>query len=275
VQDGVLDHHQTVDAWMPSVPRSDRITVEQLLRHTSGLFNYTHSTEFLGSAAQRSDAWSPDELLGYATDANHLFPPGTAWAYSQHQLHPARQHHRGRLRPAAARGLPTLDRAPLGLDDTFLDGCDVIPDGFVPGFGPCPADPSQQVELTRVMDVSAAWAAGAIVSTAGDLLRFIRALFAGELVDAGTLTAMTDFRTVDDPLFPLVTGYGTGLVRMRLAGEVAYGHLGNIPGYSGLLAYFPDRDLQMAVLTNQDYRRLPDGQVNVEAIASACHGAST
>jgi D-alanyl-D-alanine carboxypeptidase len=260
---------------MPSVPRSDRITVEQLLRHTSGLFNYTHSTEFLGSAAQRSDAWSPDELLGYATDANHLFPPGTAWAYSN-----TNYILLGSIIEAVC-GQPLHEvyrrsiGAPLGLDDTFLDGCDVIPDGFVPGFGPCPADPSQQVELTRVMDVSAAWAAGAIVSTAGDLLRFIRALFAGELVDAGTLTAMTDFRTVDDPLFPLVTGYGTGLVRMRLAGEVAYGHLGNIPGYSGLLAYFPDRDLQMAVLTNQDYRRLPDGQVNVEAIASACHGAST
>jgi D-alanyl-D-alanine carboxypeptidase len=123
--------------------------------------------------------------------------------------------------------------------------------------------------MTDLLPLSTAWSAGATVSTTADLLAFSGHLFTGSLLQPATRAAMLTCRPTRDPLFPGVQGYGAGVVCMTLGGETAYGHLGNIPGYSGLLAYLPRHDLHLAVLLNQDYFPVTPTSLNVQVLATA------
>jgi D-alanyl-D-alanine carboxypeptidase len=71
-----------VSAWVPTLPYATSITIDHALRHTSGLFNYTQSPDFLARVSQQCNPWAPEELLAYATLENQCFLPGTDWIYS-------------------------------------------------------------------------------------------------------------------------------------------------------------------------------------------------
>ena len=123
--------------------------------------------------------------------------------------------------------------------------------------------------MSNAMHVSAAWAAGGIVSAAEDLLTFNRALFGRRLLRPVSFSQMTDLIVAADPVYPMVNGYGLGLVSMEIAGKTCYGHVGNIPGYSSLMAYWADGGAYLVVLMNQNYTRLEGNKINTEVIAEA------
>jgi D-alanyl-D-alanine carboxypeptidase len=153
--------------------------------------------------------------------------------------------------------------------DTFLDGEEPTASRLVPGYSVTPEDSVQFIDMRNAMHVSAAWAAGGIVSTAEDLLTFSRALFGKQLLKPASFSHMRCFTVAADPIYPMVNGYGLGLVSMEIAGKACYGHVGNIPGYSSLLAYLPDDEAHLVVLMNQNYTRLGSNKINVEVIAEA------
>jgi D-alanyl-D-alanine carboxypeptidase len=79
-----LSLDDTVEQWLSGlVPGGERITVRQLLNHTSGLFNYTEDRAVLEDMLRdRLREWSPRELVAIATAHPPTFAPGTRWAYS-------------------------------------------------------------------------------------------------------------------------------------------------------------------------------------------------
>ena len=267
VETGALRLGDAVSQWAPTVPYGDVITVEHLLRHTSGLFNYTDSQAFMAAATNNAPIWTPQELIAYATVENHLFPPGSNWAYSNTNYILLGMIVEAVTRQPLAHAYRHGIFIPLKMTDSFLDGEESIPDGFAPGYASNPENPSQFVEMTHVMHVSAAWAAGGIVSTADDLLAFDGALFGGKLVKPDTFSRMKDFVSASNPIFPFVGGYGLGLVAMRIDGKPAFGHLGNIPGYSSLIAFLPGADLYLVILMNQSFTQAENKQMNVETVA--------
>ena len=74
----------SVERWLPGlVPNGAAITIQDLLDHTSGLFNYTDDSDFdQAVVADPARTWSPRELVAFATAHPPLFPPGTGWFYS-------------------------------------------------------------------------------------------------------------------------------------------------------------------------------------------------
>jgi D-alanyl-D-alanine carboxypeptidase len=121
--------------------------------------------------------------------------------------------------------------------------------------------------MGNVMHVSAAWAAGGIVSTVKDLLKFSQALLSKQFLKSSSLSQMLDFIQARDPVYPFVNGYGLGQLSMEIAENTYYGHVGNIPGYSSLFAYQPDAEIHLVILMNQNYKKLENGKINVEVIA--------
>ena len=93
---GVLSLDDPVRRWLDApavarIPHTDRITLRQLLTHTSGIYDYQDEADspfyvdaFFGPGADWSRVWAPPELLAYADGARHApyFAPGQGVAYA-------------------------------------------------------------------------------------------------------------------------------------------------------------------------------------------------
>lgn len=115
----------------------------------------------------------------------------------------------------------------------------------VAGWSAVVSDAAVDVDMTSI--VSSAWSAGALVSSAPDLLVFLEGLFAGKFLSEDSLAAMMDM----DDSGGVGDGYGLGLMEVPLNGA-AFGHGGSIPGYNSLMALNPENNDAVIVLSNSD-----------------------
>ncbi|MCA1731661.1 MAG: beta-lactamase family protein, partial [Actinobacteria bacterium] len=83
VDEGEVGLDDTIDAWLPDLPASDKITLRMLANSTSGYVDYVPMDSF--EDALKKDpfrAWRDDELIKMSTDEPLLYEPGTNWSYS-------------------------------------------------------------------------------------------------------------------------------------------------------------------------------------------------
>jgi hypothetical protein len=97
------------------------------------------------------------------------------------------------------------------------------------------------------------YAAGALCSTVGDLAKWDRALWSGEVVAPESYVEMTTPTGAAAP-----RRYGFGLSRDTLAGQVVIRHSGGINGFISDNAWFPNVQLSVTVLTNSGAARAND-----------------
>jgi D-alanyl-D-alanine carboxypeptidase len=208
------------------VPNGKRITVRELLNHTSGLFDYTGDARFAETSLRnRTDAWSPREVVRVATSHGPVFVPGSEWSYSNTDYVVL-----GLIVEAASGhqiGTELRNRIfePLNLHGTSFDSSPRISGQYAHGYSTL-TGPRQDVS---VFDPSGAWAAGAIVSTADDLASFYRALLRGRLLPPDLLKTMET--TVPVPADPSGGGSGLGLFATGTPCGRIWGHDGIYFGY--------------------------------------------
>ncbi len=99
------------------------------------------------------------------------------------------------------------------------------------------------------MSLTQGYAAGALLSTAGDIAAWIRRLTVRPPVSAASARAMTTPGTLPNGR-ALSYGYGVGVD--TFAGHRRLFHGGGLPGFDAWAAYVPDADLAVAVLCNTD-----------------------
>ena len=257
VGDGLLALDDPVADLLPDIAIDRRITVHQLLDHTSGLHDF-----FLGrgiDAALQSDraaAWTFDQALAYV--ARPYFAPGTGWRYSNTNyllLGLAIERLTGQDLATVIR-----DRflGPLGLDGTYVQGAESAPGPVARGYrfrDSSPASPaidlsdgSPIMPFTSV--VTAAGGAGSMAGTAADAARWARQLYRGDVLDAYELALMVGDIEVVGAFRPAVP-YGLGVQAFTIDGRPTLGHSGRFLGFRGTMRYFVDGDVAGAVLTNQ------------------------
>ncbi len=140
---------------------------------------------------------------------------------------------------------------PLGLNRSFLDVEESIPGVIAHGWFDINGDgPLDDLSLfSRTSIYSGAWTAGAMVSTAEDLVKWAQALFQGGVLSQTTLDQMLAFHS-PCPGEPLLSGYGLGVCQFFIEGTEMWGHAGNIPGYLAIVVYSPDCGAIISVLIN-------------------------
>ncbi|MFI0486247.1 serine hydrolase domain-containing protein [Actinomadura sp. 9N215] len=234
VGDGKVKLDAPIETYLPGLVRgkginSKKISVRQLLQHTSGLPEYTRYMD--RNAFNMRDTYrEPRELLDLAFKHPADFPPGTKWEYSNtNYVLAGLLVQRVTGRPVGEEIATRLVR-PLGLRDTYWPG---VGERGVRGPHPKGYDASEPGaplrDITR-LDPSWGWAAGQLVSTPRDLDRFFGALLGGKVLRPAELREMT--RTVAAPGSLPGASYGLGLFRTKLScGAVLWGHGGDINGY--------------------------------------------
>lgn len=253
-----------IEEYLPGLLRGEgidgrRITVRQLLQHTSGLPNYT---EFLGVEnffALQHTYLEPRELLDLALAHPANFTPGAKFAYSNTNYVVAGlliQKVTGR--PLAEVLTERVIRR-AGLRHTYVPavGEQGIRERHPHGYHPDAAGEPRDV---TTLDPSWGWAAGQLIATPGDLATFFRALIGGRLLPAEQLRQMRTTVAAGD-LYPGAR-YGLGLVSTPLScGGVAWGHGGDIPGYETRGAVTEDGRAAMVAVTS-----MPAGQAQADAV---------
>ena len=79
-REGKLNVHDNLTRYVPGFPHGDSITIENLLTHTSGIYNYTNDAEFMATEATKPA--THDKLLALFEHKPLEFAPGTSWSYS-------------------------------------------------------------------------------------------------------------------------------------------------------------------------------------------------
>lgn len=240
--EGRLSLDDTVEDWLPGVVSGNgndgsRITVRQLLQHTSGLYNYTAALPLLDSVdgfkADRYRTWTDEELVAIAMRHRPNFAPGTKWSYTNTGYTLAGMIIKKATGNNWQQEVTRRIVRPLGLRHTLAPTTGTgIPGRHLHGYSDFD-DSGATIDVTEV-NPSFAGAAGAMTSTAADLTRFYQALLGGHLLRPAQLAAMkTTVRTLElDFVWPGAS-YGLGLMRIPLScGGSYYSHPGDFPGYT-------------------------------------------
>ncbi|WP_459958797.1 serine hydrolase domain-containing protein [Nocardia sp. IFM 10818] len=239
--EGKVELDAAVEEYLPGVVQGpgidgNRITIRNLLQHTSGLpeyaaeFGVTPKPGQLDIYNERTRWMKTDiaEVVRNALTAPADFEPGAQWAYSNTNYALAGMVIERVTGGTVGEEITRRIIEPLGLRDTYYPGPEEIEIR-----GPHPVGYSALggtlVDYTN-LNPSWAGAAGAMVSSGADMNRFFMALLDGELLPADQLAEMK--RTVPVPVPDVSIGYGLGLMRQTLScGKDSWGHGGDIDGF--------------------------------------------
>jgi D-alanyl-D-alanine carboxypeptidase len=233
VDEGKLSLSSTLDLYFPEFPRAKEVSIEQLLRHRSGIHNFTNDLEY---TSYMETAQTRDEMLAHITRNGYDFEPGEKAEYSNSNF--ILLGYIIEQLTSSIYSVQLEDRIcmPLKLTQTKA--------GF-----PGKADKNEVLsyenygliwKLASNTDLSIPHGAGMVISTTKDLTSFISGLFQGKLIKPETLEKMTT----------LVEGFGMGIFPIPFGQRMAFGHNGGIDGFQSTLAYFTDDSTSMAICLN-------------------------
>ncbi|MEU5215936.1 serine hydrolase domain-containing protein [Streptomyces sp. NPDC020807] len=273
--EGRLDLDDPVEKWLPGVVRGNghdgrKITVRQLLNHTSGVYSVTSDPAFQekvfgpGFLEHRYDRWTPRQLVGIAMTHAPDFAPGAGWNYSNTNYVLAGMVIEAVTGRPYGKAVENRVIKPLKLRATSVPGTDVsMPKPSSPAYSKLTADdPAAPVHDVSRLSPTIADAAGEMISDSRDLQTFYRALLSGRLLPGAELKEMTDTIPLSDERPGL--GYGLGLMKQELScGTEVWGHGGGIHGSVSEAVTTKDGRHSLALNLNADWTG--DSQAVLEA----------
>jgi CubicO group peptidase (beta-lactamase class C family) len=241
VDQGKLSLSEELGKYLPQVPEPARhVTVENLLTHTSGIRNYIELPKF--GAVMTQDV-SVGEAIRFFVDAPLQFPAGQRFAYSNSNYFLLGSIIEKVSGQCYADFMQQQIFQPLQMHNTFIE--------TVPGAAAVIGYTQSWRGITNVAFYSMSWpfAAGALRTSVDDLVLWDRAIAQGKLLRRESWDRMATNTTLNGGGR---TDYGYGWFIRKLGDSQALQHSGDIGGFSADTWRFPERELFIAVLANND-----------------------
>lgn len=247
VDQGKIALSDPISRYVDGVPFGDVITLDLLGRMRSGLPDYTETDEFLNRAYTElptgPDAFTttPRELIDAAFRQPMEFPPGTDFKYSN-----TNTVLLGMV-VEKVTGMPLGEYfeqnifGPLGLKRTSYPPNGLMPVPFAHGYNKAP---DGQIFDAALWNPSWGDAAGRVVSDLADMTVWAVALGKGTLLRPDTQAQRISNGS------SVVPGTSYDFAIFNVNGWL--GHNGDIPGYTTVVVYLPERDASLVVFTNSD-----------------------
>lgn len=260
-EQGKLALDDELSKYLPEFPTQGHVvTIRHLLNHTSGIVSYTN----LGLEWMK--VWplelTHEQMLDLFKDKPFEFSPGEKWAYNNSGYYLLGMIIERVLGKSYAEYLDEAFFKPLGLERTRYDSNAELIRHRAQGY----RFENGKLANDRLIGMSQPGAAGGLIATAGDMVRWQQALTTGRVVSEESFAHMTTPCTLANGE---KTSYGFGLVMDTFEGHQRVHHSGGIFGFNSTLVWFPQQQLHIAVISNSEM--ISTGKV-VEAIARVALG---
>ena len=235
--------------YFPDYPMGDSITIEHLLTHTSGIYNYTNDGEFMKT---RSEQPIPrDNLLWLFENKPLNFSPGTKYDYSNSGyilLGMIIEKVTGKSYFQVVR--QNIFES-LGMNHTGFDFTDLKSSDKAIGYS------NDCAQAVGIVDSSVSFAAGAIYTTVGDLYKWDRALYTDRIVPKSLL---------QKAFAPYKSSYGYGWQIGNDYNKKAVQHGGGITGFVSYILRVPEDQICIIAISNVPTAALQSICVEIEGI---------
>jgi D-alanyl-D-alanine carboxypeptidase len=246
---GKVDLDAQVGRYLPDLPAPDRdIKIRYLLDHTSGIASYTEAPGF---PHESQAPMSRKDILGWFVSRPLLFVPGSRWSYTNSGFYLLGLVIEAVSGTSYADYLQKNVFEPFDMTHSSLTSWEPLLNHRAHGY----RRGHDGIENAPRYDPLLPFAAGAVLSTSGDLLRYHRGVFSGR----STPTTLRNALLVRDSLPDgFVLPYSLGaLVFTDVSGHRRIGHPGDIYGFEAQYSYYPDDDLAIVILTNNQNSSFP------------------
>jgi CubicO group peptidase (beta-lactamase class C family) len=258
MEQGKLSLQDEITRYIPDYPtQGNKITIEHLLTHTSGIRNYTSIKDTVGW--DRRDV-TPVEMIDYFKNQPMRFAPGTRWEYSNSGyflLGYIIEKITGRT---YAEYLEEHFFTPLQMNNSSYASDTRIIENRVKGY----RKNEKGYENAPYLSMTQPYAAGSILSTVGDLFKWHQAIHSHKLIKKETLDkALTKYKLADGK----ETTYGYGWRLGNIYESPTIWHGGMVYGFITMATYLPKEDVFVAVFSNCESNNIEDVTLKLAAHA--------
>lgn len=236
---GLVDLQDSISKYIPEVAHGDKITIHNLLSHTSGLMNFTESPDFFTINSNKAM-----DMVKIINDSPLMFNPGEDFHYSNTNYlllgilveKLSGMSYDDYLYENIFKPLNMMDTGISYKDNNTYDATAY----------------SGHIEVAPIDDellLGKAHGAGSMYSTVEDLYRWDRALDRGDLLKEETIEKIFAEHT-DAPGIGSY-GYGWMIANSEIGKKVFHG--GNTLGFTASINRYIDEDITIIILSNKGY----------------------
>lgn len=223
---GLLSLDTRLSRFRPDFPKADKITVRQLLQHSSGIFSWDEDDATREAIIKHPDReWTMEKMIRLAAGKPFYFEPGSAYHYSNvgyFLLAPIIEKTTGK---SVSQVIREEIAEPLNLRHTYMPNGPRYRDEVIRGYmneGDRLID-TTGMRFADVINYDLAHTPGGMVSTLADLEVWVKALATGRLLSAEM--HREQFQTIPNP-GAKGAGYGLGV-------STYHGWIGHSGGVAG------------------------------------------
>lgn len=256
-EQGKLSVDDGITKYIPDYPTQGKtITLHHLLNHTSGIKSYTNMPSFMTLA--RTDM-TPTELINVFKNEPMEFDPGTQYNYSNSGYILLGHIIEVVSGKSYAEFIKTNIFDKLGMTNSYYGSMTQLIPNRARGY----SETDSGYRNANYLSMTIPYAAGSIMSTTEDLLKWQNAISANTLISESSLIKATNGSKLNNGEdIP----YGYGWIKGNIRGSKTYEHSGGIFGYSSNGIFLPEENIYIIGLTNCDCGNVGAITTNVAAI---------
>lgn len=247
-----LSVNDSISKFIPGYPNGNKITIENLLTHTSGIYNYTNDEVFMKNNAVKPI--SIENLIALFKNKPLDFNPGEKYSYSNSGYILLGYIIEKITGKSYFQVVHENIFQPLGMNHSGFDFKSLKSINKATGYLKLT---TKIKEPSPIVDSSVSFSAGALYTTVGDLYKWDRALYTNKIISAASL---------QKAFTPYKSKYGYGWVIDSTYGKKVVMHEGGIFGFVSFIGRVLADETCIILFDNKGSDGLPKIAENINAI---------
>ncbi len=248
IEEKKLKQDTKLSKFYPQIQNSDKITIHDLLHHRTGIIDYLNGD----TTTDVNKKVSKEEMINKMAAYQSLFEPNSKFEYSNSNYYLLGRIVEDVTKKDYAANLQERIIQKLALQNTSIE--EKVDSAKNESYSYSFTD--KKWTLFPEWDMSMAFGAGNISSTASDLTLFFNGLFTEKLLKKSSVDEMTK----------LEQSYGIGLMTFPFGERKFFGHTGGIEGFRSVVGYYPTDKTSVSLIVNGDNFNRNDIMIGILSI---------